>query len=377
MIPPGSWTPKSPILLARKPLPPQSDAASEIFRRTSPELQMCLTTGSLASRLDTRLKSPEAGSKSLRKLEYFKDAVGAGASVADIGKAVGRLGKEAGEGLTALKLLSVHLAAIRQMQLDQASLKAELLVAQIGAASNSDAARSAEVFLKPMLEESEYSLAQEGVAFQKYANAYSKYGEISESTAGKLALQAETIMSGSPVGRRLMQVGNALQSNVVSSGLIALGALTTAWQAYDKSPAKSQGGKLADATASGVVAGAVDVALKRYPVVALADTALKYGGKYVGIQDPEKYTIGRWAQGTVNVYMAFGRAIWMWDSAPLDELQRQNMSGENGAILQGYAMMGQKLGEALYPAISKVVDWTTDVSQRHTKSQSWWNTLKN
>ncbi|MDR3497375.1 MAG: hypothetical protein P4L82_22505 [Ancalomicrobiaceae bacterium] len=376
MIPPGIWTPKAPNLAMRKSLPAQPEAAKGIFLRTSPELQMSRSVGSLALRLNSAMARPSEREGLRGGLEVLKDVAGAGGGLGDLGKRAGKIASEAGKGLRALQMMPIHLAAIRQLQLDQASLKAQLQVAQMGANGGSDAAQAATVFLQPMLDESEYALAHETGIFYQYESIYGEFGAVSESSAGKLAVQAEKIMGGSKVGRALMNAGDVLSSDGVANSLIALGALTTAWQAYDKSPAQSQGGKLGYATVSGGAAALVDLALKDYPVVALADTALKYGGKYVGIKDPEKYTIGRWAQGTINQYVYIGRAIWMWDSAPLNELQRQNMSGENGAIIQGYSMIGEKLGEALYPAVSKIVDWANDVSERHTKSQSWWNTVK-
>ena len=63
------------------------------------------------------------------------------------------------------------------------------------------------------------------------------------------------------------------------------------------------------------------------------------------------------------------RAAWNQDSAPLDELHRQNMSGQSGAVLQGWAMIGEAMGDGICAA----ADWMSNASEDFTESIKWWS----
>ena len=155
---------------------------------------------------------------------------------------------------------------------------------------------------------------------------------------------------------------------------MGVGGASAAWEAYEGSASTTKTGKWVNATAAGVLSTTADLVVGNINLAAaLYDPVVKYGFAAVGHKEfGDSISIGKWTQGTVNQYMGLGRAVWNHDSAPLNRLHAQNMSGANGRVLQGYAMLGEKIADAMDPVYGKIVDWTASHPNRVVRSVCWW-----
>jgi hypothetical protein len=360
----------APAIRYLHPLPSVQAAGQSIAQCIAPDLHRAQSLNGMRRQYTYSFMSKTARENLRKGLEVGKDVTGLAADA--IGSGIEAMQK-AGTGARALQALPLYMASAEQSLRDLARLKASTELARTVERS-SEAAASALTFMRPMVMEAEGTLSRQRQMVQTTRLLVAEYGDIAQSNPGKVALAAEDLISRFDPGLSILRTGQKLAASPALKGtLYGVGAATAAWTTYENSPATSAAGKATHAGMSGGMALGADLAVSRaYPLVALADTAIKYGSRAFGEEAGkfgESITIGKWAEGTANVYFALGRAAWNQDSAPLDELHRQNMSGQNGAVLQGWAMIGEAMGDGICAA----ADWMSNASEDFTESIKWWS----
>ena len=331
----------APAIRNSQPLPSMQATGQAIAQCIAPDLYRAQSLNSQRRQYASSFMS-ESARKDLREgIEVGKDVSGLARDAVESGI---EIMEKAGTGARALKALPIYMAAAEHSMRDLARIRGSIEVARrIEGAS--DAAASALVFMKPMVQETEGLLSSQRQLAQTTNSLVAQYGGLAKSNPGKMALAVEDFISRFDPDLSVLKTGQKVVLPALKKTLFGVGAATAAWKTYEDSPAKSQSGKATHAGLSGAMALGADVAVSRLnPLVGLADTAIKYGSKAFGEEAGkfgESITIGKWAEGSSNVYFALGRAAWNLDSAPLDDLHRQNISGQNGAVLQGWAMIGE------------------------------------
>jgi hypothetical protein len=359
----------APAIRNKQPLPSMQASGEVIAQCIAPDLYRAQSLNSQRRQYTSSFMS-ESARKDLREgIEKGKDVTGLVRDAAESG--IEFMGK-AGSGARALQALPTYLAAAEHSMMDLARIKGSMEVAQRMERS-SDAAASALTFMKPMVQETEGLLASQRQMAQTTRLLIAQYGGLAKSNPGKMALAVEDFISDFDPDLSVLKTGQKVVLPALKKTLFGVGAATAAWKTYEDSPAEGWAGKATHAGLSGGMALGADVAVSRLnPLVGLVDTAIKYGSKAFGEEAGkfgESITIGKWAEGTANVYFALGRAAWNLDSAPLDELHRQNISGQNGAVLQGWAMIGDLMGDG----ICATADWISNVSEDVNESVKWWS----
>lgn len=350
-------------------IPATQTAASAIHRTLAPNLHTARQMSSLSESLGVKIA------------EAAKDAGGALDAVGGAG-ATTRLARAGGD---ALKAATRHMSAMGQIGRDVTRMTREVGLAEEAVRSfKSPAAASALVFMKPALAAAEGVYEQEKALWYGYLKLSQEYSVHSETGIGKFALGAEKIVSKSLIGRGLLETGGKILSNRwVDGGLKGVGAGIAAIKGYEDSVLKSRAGKAVSAATSGLLSLGTDVAMSKaalagkvHPAALLFDPAVKYGAQAIGLGDAgDKITFGKWAEGTANVLSGIAGALWTGDSKPLDDVHARNMSGKNGMVLQGYAMLGEAIASSsiVDSAMMKVADWIAGVPPDFTNSDTWWS----
>ncbi len=281
----------------------------------------------------------------------------------------------------ALNALPAHMKTSEQLLYDVARLKASRHLAQMASNCGSEAARSAMTFMAPMVSQAENLLANERTMIRGYNTLLNSAGDFARGNLSQAAIAIEQTLNKVPFGRKIIEKGGMLSNPVLNTVMTGVGGLTAGWKAYEKSSIENRTGKLASAALTGAMAvgtdAAVALASKTNPLISPIDPTIKYGSKMLGASDEqsESMTLGKWAEGTADIYSSIAHSMLSGDSVPLDRLHKANMSGQNGRVIQGWAMIGDSLANLIDPAITKIVDWQHDVPQDYSKSKSWWGSL--
>lgn len=278
-----------------------------------------------------------------------------------------------------------HLLVIAQQGRDAIRLEKELEMATMVARSfKSPAAESATVFMQSYIAQARSTQHEARSMRHGYNLIYDEYKRSVESGVGKLALDLEKQLLKSSTGRALLTGGKILAKPLVQEGLVAVGGIVAAQEAYHNSVSNREAVKYGAAVLAGtgnvaadVIIGAKILAGKWNPAVALYDPAMKYGSKAIGYGElGEKLTISKWIEGTANVYAGIAEAYWYGDSEALDRLHMQNMSGANGMVLQLCASAGDKISKSRVIDVAvDTVEFVKKVPDHFKSALAWWEAL--
>lgn len=371
------------VHIARSPAPPYpAEAARSFQKELAPFGHEAQHIGALADRIALNdVKNGNAW------VTYGKDT----ASFIDgVGKA-GEYTKKAQDAARAAQAVPKHMYAVAQMGSGLQKLRREMLIAEVGAKHfKSDACASALVFMRREFLVAEDAFRRERSMWYGYSSVVKDHASSlhhkSETTLGKMALGAEKYLAKSSLGRQLLDKGKIVSNPSVGKALIGVGVASAAIRGYDDSVLTSTLGKVGSAVTGGAIALGTDLATVElvatrgvHPAVALFDPIVTYGAAALGQKEEgEKYTFGKWADGTANVLSAIGGWAWGGESRALDDVHARNMAGKNGVVLQGYAQMGDAISKLgiVDSAMTSIADWQYELAHKAPadikKSTLWW-----
>lgn len=350
-------------------LPSMQDSGAALHRFAGPEMAVWHSvhhTGLLIQ----RAFSTAEGRELVRKgAEYAKDAIErAEESVSVAAKVAGQAHKY-GKGLNGVTLYGEQ---VKQIAQDIMRLKADYRAAEIVAAAGNKAAGSMQAFLKTPLQEAEAALQRETTVLLDYYRLAEHAGA---GISGKLAMEGEKMLSKSALGRTIIGTEKLLKHSGLEQSLFVVGGLIASSNGWDKTKGVSQRGRVTATTLS----AEAELGSYAMPAFGVSDFGIKVVGRAIGATDEntKSFTFSKWAEGTANTYFQLGRAVLHWDATPLSELHRANMMGENGRVLQGYAIIGAKFSN------SAVADYMMDgatnisntVSKGYTRALAWLRAL--
>ncbi|MBI4815340.1 MAG: hypothetical protein HY791_03740 [Deltaproteobacteria bacterium] len=169
---------------------------------------------------------------------------------------------------------------------------------------------------------------------EKINDAASKAGGVID-IAEKAAKAAGTKAAALPglAGAAAKARGAAEELGAASKSVAVLGAVTAGIDAYEKSPAKSKGAKLANA---GLAAGAEGL-VSATPGVGLVDGAMALAGA-------EGLRPSRLARGAADGVTALGAAA-TGDQTAMPDFNHRAQRGEYGLVVAGAAVVGEVIAD--------------------------------
>jgi uncharacterized protein YodC (DUF2158 family) len=219
--------------------------------------------------------------------------------------------------------------------------------------------------------------------YHGYLRIADAYKGSSPSTLGRMAVAVENLMGKTTAGQKLLSSGKLLANPILLKSMTLIGGAASGIQAYHNSSSKSDEGKSVTAamTASFVTSkelyiGARVASGTLNPLALVYDPLVKYGGQAIGLdkETAEGLTVGKWFEGSGNMYAALAETLATGDAAPLDQVHADNMVGKYGKVIQGYAMIGDTISKT--PVMDKLTtdlaDWWTGVPHDFRRSSTWW-----
>ena len=278
-------------------IPPVGPGASPINRNNQPEDSKAATPDPVAAKPVDSHEVAHAASHLMHELHL-------GAEVAEIVHHTQHLNK-AKKVLTGFKRLSHDLQKARHVLKKAEAAGDTIKAAKIGKAINSiDDAIRAE---RPL-----FDAAVKLVAHHKPGVVATKTAEV----ASKFSKLAET----SKLGQGFMKVGRAAAHPMVAKSLLVVGAAIDGVNGYLESPAKTQGGKIAN----GVLSAGGGALLMSVPIVAAADLLIA----------PDGYKPSEVFKGTAAGLTAIGEGVATGDVRAAMDMNKRLKAGEYGEIMK-------------------------------------------
>src|SRR5215216_1249695 len=180
------------------------------------------------------------------------------------------------------------------------------------------------------------------------------------------------VVEQSSIGKRIMAGQKALSPILDKAGkaVDALSVASAAYKTFSEDPTQTVGRRLIKGATAGLAVGVTEFGLKKNPVIAVADIAFeKIGG--------EQNTIGHFYQSVGKVFNAYADAIIDDNAAPLSKFHQASMNGEHGAILKGYALIGESLAQTgwLDGLAEAYGDWKYKAPKDAQNSSMWHKAL--
>jgi len=353
-----------------------ADIAGEIARRAVPtlhEVQQVLAVG----------RTMAAGAISAGALVDTAVDVG---DIAGVLKDAAQSNKRADGAARALQAASAHARVAGQLGFDLVRVRIEVSKAEAAVRTlKSPAAASALVFLQPSLRQAQSAFESERFFQRNFRDIAVKLQNGGRSAVGEAALAAEKLASKSVIGRGLLTFGRVLTKPLVANTLMAVGVGVASIKGYDEAPTQSERWKMGYGAAGGAVSWISDKGLtvavaagRLNPAALLFDPAVKYGAKAFGeAKLGDQLTIGSFYEGCSNTIISLTQALTTGDSAPMNEVHKQHMTGNGNKVMQGYSMLGDAFSRTglVDTALTKTADWYNDVPEDIRTSSSWWDGL--
>jgi hypothetical protein len=354
-------------------LPSMSDAGSALLHFAGPQMATWRSVDHTVGAIRSAFATPEGRELVRKGADSAKDSLGYAKAGIDLLSRVASQEHKYGKGIEGIALYGEH---VKQIAQDAMRVKADYHMAEMAAAAGHKAAASMKVFLAEPLREMEAALqAETNTLFQYYRLAESGGAGVS-GKLGKLALAGEKLLGTSDLGKKIIGAKSWWRHSCMERSLLAAGAVMEASRVWDSTKGVSKRGRATAAAMSSAIGAGFDKAM---PELGVLDLGIKAVGKAAGAEEKqvEGFTFQKWAQGTANQYFQVGRAIFHQNAAPLSELHRANMAGENGRVLQGYAMIGERLAHSttMDAVMDYAIDATNAASKGYTKSLQWWHSL--
>jgi len=356
-------------------LPSVSDAANALYRFATPEMHVWRSVNHTLE----RAFFTEGGRESFRKgLESGKSGIEGASKSVGVAAEVASQAHKYGKALTGSIIYGEQ---IKQMAQDIMRLKADYRTAEIAAAAGHKAAASMQAFLHAPLREAEAALQRETTVLFDFYRLAEHSGAGITGRVAKLALAGEKMLGKSSLGRQIIKTNRIMKSPQLEHSLLAAGTVIEAWKGWDSTKGVSQSGRATAAAVWGAVTYGFDRSMGELGII---DLGVKHIGKAIGNaagvepkvaeETLESMSFSKWKEGTANTYFQIGRAVLHWDASPLSDLHRANMKGENGRILQGYAMIGETISHSAVAdqLMDGAISLSSTVSKGYTRSLQWW-----
>lgn len=162
-------------------------------------------------------------------------------------------------------------------------------------------------------------------------------------------------LASTQVGRLLRRVVAAAGSSYFEKGVRGLSAIAATVHGYLDSPARTQGGKAANATLEGMG----DLAITASVPLSIADAFVPKAFKPSGVTRGAGAAIG-----------SLGEGVATGQTRGMEEFHRRSLHGDYGMVMEGYSQIGELLADppsleeawgGVTEAASELSDWVGDL----------------
>ncbi len=347
------------------PMPNLHDVGASISRHISPDLHTVhgIVGATLSWMGSAASLVGEHGEKTHKVLSPMHDAVEIGGEIAKLAEKAGH----SADAAKALKMAPMHCRSMVQMGHDIARIKRDILIYE-KLVEHRGTQRAAALLprMKSSLLAAESEWQRERSLWNGYRRISDKYGKITPTNIGKIALGVENTLGKSIIGRGLLQSGRFIEEGFrhVAGGIAALGACVALVNGVKTSPAQTFAGKVAD----GALSGGASLMVQKNPYVGAMDFAIEHT---VG----DDFKIEKFYLGSVHSVTAFTEGFIRSDTVALSKAHEMSMRGDNGALIQGVAYIGDRISKSTFgdSVITYAADFVKGVPREYRGSGKWWN----
>ena len=248
----------------------------------------------------------------------------------------------------ATKLAVVHLTSMAQAGRDVSRIKREVLILEkVVEHRGTQKAAAALREMKFALVAAEAKWQGERTTWNSYRRIAEEYKSARASEFGKRALALEDALKLTSGGRQLLDLGKLIPWNTIGKGLVVAGVGIALTEGVEEASARTVLGKAATGAMSGAASAMVNLA---NPAIGLADFA------YKKVTGDKVNTLGNFYQATSNNIAALSESLLTRNSEPLNSAHKKAIQGQQGRVLQGWAMIGEGIANIIDPALTHAAD---------------------
>jgi hypothetical protein len=207
---------------------------------------------------------------------------------------------------------------------------------------------------------------RERSAWNGYRRIAEAYGKVQATNVGKVALAVEETLQKTTLGRGLIEAGKLVEHGFgfLAKGIVTVGACIALAKGVHESPARTVIGKGVD----GALSAGATIMVDYNPMVSLPDLLIK---KTFG----EKNSLEHFYHTTAHNVTALTESLVTGDQRPLSVAHERSMKGENGRIMQIYAITGEVISKSsvMDKSMTRVADFLYGVPSDLKKSTAWWS----